>query len=128
MKPQEEIREGLISKVKSIRQWAKRKDDPLTVDDDADDIINYLHSQGVVLKVENELVNCRCPVHGLSGRHFAGGQRDGEMPIEIIDTCKITQTWHLEPLIEPAPEAPQSPSKVFTGQKGGIYHKEVNGG
>ena len=42
MTRQEKIREGLISKIKSIRNWARRDDDPLPPEDDADDILNYL--------------------------------------------------------------------------------------
>lgn len=55
MTKQEEIREALMSKIKSIRLWRTRYDEPLTVEDDAEDILNYLHSQGVVIKVESEL-------------------------------------------------------------------------
>lgn len=52
MTKQEEIREGVIVKVKSIRAWATRADDPLSAEDDADDILNMLHNKGVVIKVD----------------------------------------------------------------------------
>jgi len=55
MTKQEEIREGLISKVKSIRLWAANTDNPMSIEEDADDILKTLHSQGLVLKVDLEL-------------------------------------------------------------------------
>ena len=61
MTKQEEIREGLISKVKSIRAWATRGDDPLSAEDDANDILNMLHSQGVVIKVDVDLTDADVP-------------------------------------------------------------------
>ena len=54
MTKQEEIREVLENKIKAIRRW---EDVPLV--DSAtylvDDLLNYLHSQGVVIKVDREL-------------------------------------------------------------------------
>ena len=50
---QEEIKEGLLGKVKSIRTW--RGDDPLTAEDDVEDILSWLNSKGVVVKVEGKL-------------------------------------------------------------------------
>jgi len=57
MTKQEEIREGLISKVKSIRAWATRSDDPLSVEGDVDDILNTLHSQGLRLPNGETLID-----------------------------------------------------------------------
>ena len=54
MTKQQEIREALISKVKSIRLWATRSDDPMSVEDDVDDILKVLASQGAVLKIKGE--------------------------------------------------------------------------
>ena len=57
----EVIKEGLLSKVKSIRQWRFRPDiDPLSAEDDTDDILKWLHSQGAVLKIDRGLPN-QCP-------------------------------------------------------------------
>ncbi|KKN74745.1 hypothetical protein LCGC14_0387870 [marine sediment metagenome] len=64
MTKQEKIREGLISKVKSIRLWATNPEDPLSVEDDADDILNFLHSQGVVIKVEDQTIQVSLPADG----------------------------------------------------------------
>ena len=44
-----EIREGLLAKVNSIRLWRTIYDDPLSPEDDVEDILKYLHSQGVVM-------------------------------------------------------------------------------
>ena len=55
MNKQQEIRKALISKVESIRMWATRSDDPLTPEEDADDILIALASQDVVIKVDREL-------------------------------------------------------------------------
>ncbi len=56
MSKQEEIERGLLSKIKSIRNWRHRPDiDPLSAEDDVGDILKYLHSEGVVLKVERKL-------------------------------------------------------------------------
>ena len=53
-----EIREGLISKVRSVKLWATRKDDPLSAEEDVDDILRYLDSKGVVIKTGyDELFN-----------------------------------------------------------------------
>ena len=51
---QDEIRNALIYKMKAVRVWTKSHEDPLSAEDDADDILNYLSSQGVVLKVEDK--------------------------------------------------------------------------
>lgn len=94
MTKQEEIREGMISKVKSIRAWSRNPFDPFSIEGHADDILNYLHSQGAVLKVEGELPEPdeTCPL--MQGRLLAWNinlKRDG-----------YTLT---EPLIEVPPEA-----------------------
>ncbi len=60
MTKQEEIREGLIAKVKSIRLWRTIYDDPLTPEEDADDILRTLDSQGVVIKVEDNSFVAEC--------------------------------------------------------------------
>lgn len=49
---EEQIREGLLSKVKSIRAWATRTGDPLTAEDDTEDILKFLHNNDVVIKCE----------------------------------------------------------------------------
>ena len=64
MTKQEEIREGLIAKVKSIRLWRTIYDDPLTPEEDADDILRTLDSQGVVIKV-NRVHDSDCAVHNM---------------------------------------------------------------
>ena len=51
---QEEIRKALIFKVKSIRAWRNNLDDPLSPEEDADDILRTLSSLGCVLTVEGE--------------------------------------------------------------------------
>ena len=50
-----DIREGLLSKIKSIHAWRNSDEDPMTAEDDTDDILRWLHSQGVVKKVNREL-------------------------------------------------------------------------
>ena len=74
MAKQEEIREGLISKVKSIRLWATNPDDPLTAEDDADDILGMLHSQGVVIKEEGGLPKPRYPNSEIDAYIWEGQQ------------------------------------------------------
>ena len=55
MNKQKEIREGLITKIKSIRAWGGNPDDPLSPEDDVADILRYLDRKGVVIKVDKEL-------------------------------------------------------------------------
>jgi len=51
---QEEIEKRLLSKVKSIRAWRNYPDiDPLSAEDDTKDILDFLHSKGVVIKGES---------------------------------------------------------------------------
>jgi len=49
----EEIREGLLSKIKSIRNWSQSGVDPLSAEDDTGDILKYLHDNDVVIKGES---------------------------------------------------------------------------
>ena len=52
----EDIREALLSKVKSIRAWHNNPEDPLTAEDDTNDILTYLRSQGVAIKGEENKI------------------------------------------------------------------------
>ena len=73
MDKREEIREGLLSKVRSIRNWRNRDDDPLSAEDDTEDILNYLHRQGFVLRVDKELPDAIpefCVVNLTEGRGY----------------------------------------------------------
>ena len=50
MTKQEKIARGLLSKVKFMRHWSNKPDNPFSAEDDVSDILSYLHSKGVVIR------------------------------------------------------------------------------
>ncbi len=58
MTKQEKIKKSLLLKIESIRAWRTRSDDPLSAEDDVDDILRNLHSQGVVIKRSKGCKGC----------------------------------------------------------------------
>ena len=65
-----DIRDGLLGKVKSMRHWGNKPDNPFSAEDDVSDILSYLHSQGVVIKVDRELPKEISKYFPKMGKHF----------------------------------------------------------
>lgn len=51
---QEKIREGLISKITSIRAWRTCPNLDLSIEDDADDILKYLDKMGCMIETDEK--------------------------------------------------------------------------
>ena len=93
MTKQEKIREALLGKIKSIHSWRYYPGiGPLSAEDDTDDILECLHSQGAVIKVDIDYGEMKKVIFGLRG------DRD-ENKIYPVSVNSI-ECVAVEPLIE----------------------------